>query len=364
MQSFWETDSLLYNDISIVGAGILGLWTAYELSLKYPNAKIAIYERELYAAGATSRNAGFACFGSLTEILTDRKQWGDKKTLEIIKNRWLGIQAIQSLIGDEIDYHNYGGYELLFDDKIDSKIIDEVNDFLYPIFGQVVFQLVKNRLCDFGFGNEVIQLLYNSLEGQLHSGKLISALHQRIRSRNISFFSNSEITDYNSGEEVTLEVNGKTKVNTNKLIFCTNAFLPDQSLLIKPGRGQVLITEPVLDLPWKGCFHFHEGYYYFRNVGNRILFGGGRHLDFEKESTTEFELNQKIQEDLINKLHTIISPNKRLEIEQQWSGIMAFSENKLPKILQLGQNTIYAMNCNGMGVSLSPITALEIAKLN
>ena len=42
----------------------------------------------------------------------------------------------------------------------------------------------------------------------------------------------------------------------------------------------------------------HEGYYYFRNIGNRILFGGGRHLDFDKEFAADMALNESIQNEL------------------------------------------------------------------
>jgi glycine/D-amino acid oxidase-like deaminating enzyme len=153
------------------------------------------------------------------------------------------------------------------------------------------------------------------------------------------------------------------KFSTNKLIFTTNAFPPKGMDHIAPGRGQVLITKPIKGLEIKGCFHFDEGYYYFRNVEDRILFGGGRNIDFEKEASNEFEINEKIQQDLVEKLKAIILPETPFEIEMQWSGIMAFSDNRLPRIEQIDEHVFYAMNCNGMGVSLSPITAEEIAQI-
>jgi gamma-glutamylputrescine oxidase len=67
---------------------------------------------------------------------------------------------------------------------------------------------------------------------------------------------------------------------------------------VKPGRGQVIITSAIERLPFKGSFHFDEGYYYFRNVGKRVLFGGGRNLDFQTESSTKFEVNNLIVNDL------------------------------------------------------------------
>lgn len=363
MQSFWESSTLSYFDFSIAGGGILGLFTAFELSHKFPKAKIAVYERDSFARGATSKNAGFACFGSITEITADRKHWGDDKTLEIIQKRWEGIQRIQALLGNKIDYENYGGCELFIDNKIENHALDNVNQFLQPIFNRKIFSLQTERIKEFGFGSQVKNLSHNSLEGQLHSGKLIQHLHHLLRSRSVELFFNSEITDYSDGEVVELTINNRSRIKTDKLIFATNAFPPSNVAEIRPVRGQVLITQPIPNLKFKGCFHFEEGFYYFRNVGDRILFGGGRQLDFEGETDNKFILNDKIQKDLIEKLHTIISPNEKVEVEQQWSGIMAFSEDKLPMIKHLGQNVTYAMNCNGMGVSLSPMTAIKIANL-
>ncbi|MGC4234401.1 MAG: FAD-binding oxidoreductase, partial [Niabella sp.] len=66
--SIWEAETFYApQDIIIVGAGFTGLWTAFYLKQKYPSKKITIIERGPVPAGASGRNAGFACFGSLTE---------------------------------------------------------------------------------------------------------------------------------------------------------------------------------------------------------------------------------------------------------------------------------------------------------
>jgi glycine/D-amino acid oxidase-like deaminating enzyme len=363
MLSFWEKDQLIDFDFAIAGGGILGLFTAFELSIKYPKARIAIFEKSMYGQGATTRNAGFACFGSMTEIAGDRRKWGDEKTLEIIGKRWRGIQKIKNTLGSQIDYENYGGYELIFQtNNIDSQL-DEINHFLFPIFQKNIFSIASDNLRKFGFGDAVKQLVFNPIEGQLHSGKLVLALHKLLQKKGVSFFSNSEITNYQSGERVYFSINHRQELSTTKLIFCTNALAPSQMKKIVPARGQVLITEPLEELKFKGCFHFDEGFYYFRNVGNRILLGGGRQLDIAGETTISPDLNEKIQLDLNSKLQQIISPGFNPKIEMRWSGIMSFSENKLPINTLISKNVCYAMICNGMGVSLSPIAAEKIVDI-
>lgn len=69
MLSFWERESLSKYDYIIVGAGIVGCSTAYHLKKKNSKAEICLIERGVFPSGASSKNAGFACFGSLTELV-------------------------------------------------------------------------------------------------------------------------------------------------------------------------------------------------------------------------------------------------------------------------------------------------------
>ncbi len=67
--SYWEIKSWLSNiDYTIVGSGIVGLNCAIFLKEKYPKSKILILEKGIMPQGASSKNAGFACFGSTSRI--------------------------------------------------------------------------------------------------------------------------------------------------------------------------------------------------------------------------------------------------------------------------------------------------------
>ena len=76
--SFWEHDAMLHADFIVIGGGIIGLQTAIELREREPTASVVLLERGLLPSGASSRNAGFACFGSLTEILGDIEALGEE----------------------------------------------------------------------------------------------------------------------------------------------------------------------------------------------------------------------------------------------------------------------------------------------
>jgi len=372
--SFWENNSFINYDFIIIGSGILGLSTACEIKEKDPARTILILEKGLFPTGASTKNAGFACFGSLTEILSDFNRIGEDETIELVSRRYKGIGLLRKRLGDEkIGLLNYGGYELLIDEKHIRSIdkIDLINSKLKSIFKSEAFEIKNEKIKDFGFNKEKVRsLVYSRFESQIDTGLMMSSLIDYATSIGIKIINGCDVEMINEKENyvkvISNNYSGKDRLhfNARSVIVCTNAFtgrfFPDMK--IKPGRGQVLITKPVEGLKFKGVFHFDEGFYYFRNFNDRIIFGGGRNMDFEKEETAEFDSNDLILNDLKDKLDNIILPHDHYEIDYTWSGIMAFNELKKPEIKMVSDRIFFALSCNGMGVALSPFIAKEIVK--
>jgi glycine/D-amino acid oxidase-like deaminating enzyme len=124
-----------------------------------------------------------------------------------------------------------------------------------------------------------------------------------------------------------------------------------------------LITEPIPNLDIKGTFHLDRGYYYFRNIGDRILLGGGRNLDFETENTTEFGQTKIVQNKLEDLLKNVILPNREFRIAHRWSGIMGVGNSKKPIVSQLSENVFCGVRLGGMGVAIGSLIGTELADL-
>jgi glycine/D-amino acid oxidase-like deaminating enzyme len=70
--SYWEQNAWFDEiDVLIIGSGIVGLNAALHLKTKSPRLKVLILERGMLPSGASTKNAGFACFGSPSELLDD-----------------------------------------------------------------------------------------------------------------------------------------------------------------------------------------------------------------------------------------------------------------------------------------------------
>jgi glycine/D-amino acid oxidase-like deaminating enzyme len=366
--SYWELKNWFTNvDYTIVGSGIVGLHAALRLRERFPESKILVLEKGMLPQGASTKNAGFACFGSISEIIDDLKTHSEEDVIRLIEKRWQGLQLLRKRLGDTtIDFKPYGGYELFL--KTDENGYEEcvrklpfINEILKPLFKSDVFTKEIDR---FGFKETQEYLFFNPFEAQIDTGNMMQALLKEAINANILILNQQTVTAYlDKGNAVEI-VLGDFSFSTQKLLFATNGFantLTDGA--VKPARAQVLITEPIANLDLKGSFHLDKGYYYFRNIGNRILLGGGRNLDFDTETTTEFGQTEIVQKKLEQLLKEVILPNQDFEIAHRWSGIMGIGNSKNPIVSQLTDNVYCGVRLGGMGVAIGSLIGTELADL-
>lgn len=373
MFSYWEQQSFVGYDHIIIGSGIVGLSVAAELRSRFPTDSIMVLERGLMPTGATSRNAGFACMGSVTELLDDLTRMTEQEVATLFATRKEGLELLRQRLGDaNIGYESNGSFELL--DANNERALDHLgylNDLLRPLAGRDAFRPANHLLGQFGFSGQVTALIENTLEGALHSGKMLRALTNYVLSRGIEIKTGAAVTHFEEHRDyVSVFIPDQLRgddwiLRCRSLCLCTNAFtkqlLPLEEVV--PGRGQVLITQPVPGLQLKGIFHMDSGYFYFRELDGRILLGGGRNLDFDGETTTELELNDMIQQELDRRLRTIILPGVNVEVAQRWSGIMAFGSKKIPAVKAVSNRVFGAFRMGGMGVALGSKVARDIADI-
>ena len=370
--SYWERTAFIGDaDIIIIGSGLVGLSAALHLKTQQPALKVLVLERGFLPTGASTKNAGFACFGTVSEQLAAIKNSSESEVLQLVDYKWRGLQRLRENLGDaNIEYLQHGGYELFMNDqpeKAENCIsqIDKLNKLLQSVIGHPsVYSVADDMIAGFGFNN-VSRMLYNPFEGQLHTGKMMRVLLNKVYNLGVLVLNNCAIDKIEpEGNHVRLTTS-QGYFKAAKIIVATNAFanqlLPE--LNVTPGRGQVLVTKPIAGLKLKGTYHFDEGYYYFRNIDNRVLFGGGRNLDFAAEETWEFGQTEPIKAKLSQYLNEVILPGQSAEIDYWWSGIMGFGDEIRPIVKEVQPNVFCAVKCNGMGVAMGSLVGEEVAEL-
>jgi glycine/D-amino acid oxidase-like deaminating enzyme len=352
--SYWEREIWLKNiDFAIIGGGIVGLSSAYHIQLKHPNARVVIFERDFISAGASTRNAGFACYGSPTEILSDLRSQSKEQVFMTMARRWEGLALLKSYIPpSDMEFYQEDGFELFTQE--DLKAWNELQEQL-PFLNQeaeryIGFQPYSASSNQWGFhGVEGVMRIKG--EGILHPGKMIRAWQKKCEQMGIEFRYGLNIERV-LPEERTLVIRG-INIQVKNMVICTNGFarqlMPELDVI--PARNQVMVTQEILQEPWNQSFHCREGYVYLRSIGKRVLIGGGRDKFYEEESTDVIGPNQANVDYLKGTLERLLG-RQDIEIDSQWSGIMGMGKSKGPIIQKLQEGVYVGVRMGGMGVAI------------
>jgi gamma-glutamylputrescine oxidase len=365
--SLWEEDTFLKEkDFLIVGAGFTGKYIALELAIRYPKATIAIVDRSPFSAGASTRNAGFATFGNVSEIVDDLKNMTYEDVLGLIKDRFDGLNWIlRHFPAKYFDYKQTGGYEF-FEHKNSvlnaQNNLNKINSLMCEATG-IKSVFINKEIPDKRFIFESYAL-YNEFEGLLHPGKLNLLIDEKLRKYKVQFLNGLEVNQITNNILHTVE--GYT-IKAKQIFIATNAFAPQITTLttevVKPARGQIFVTNELKKPIPQGIYHCDDGYIYFRSLGNRILIGGGRNKFFKKEENYKIETNDFVIQYLTSFLKERVITNETFHITNKWSGIMAMGNGKNPIITELTNNQIICVRMGGIGVALSPIAAQKAVKI-
>ena len=349
--SYWEQK--YWNkkfEFVIIGAGFTGLNCAINIKERYPKSSVLVIDKSLRFSLASTKNAGFACFGSPSELLSDIEKVGEEVAADLMAKRRAGINMINKQFAQLCDYRSCISHEWFLNFDLYRKCADKLT-FLNKIASekgntQSTFAISKKAVLSEGILGEI---LING-EGQLNPYKLHEALLSKCRSINIDLLDGIKVGQVNDQSILSskgLELKGETIIN------CTNALssIVFDDFEITPARAQVLITSEIDGLPYSGNYHMDEGFYYFRNVGKRLLLGGARNEDIVGETVADLGINPLIAKKLYETLKRLL-PDVEYEIEKSWSGIMGFTKKKTP-MFKIHNGVYHLVGLNGMGVALS-----------
>jgi glycine/D-amino acid oxidase-like deaminating enzyme len=138
--------------------------------------------------------------------------------------------------------------------------------------------------------------------------------------------------------------NGRVIIAHQAIVHATNAYAVEYLDFVRgkiiPTRGQCSRSKPMETIFWPFGLSACDGreYYHQSPIDGRITFGGcrWRSENTEQNNQNDSEINHLIQEEherYFAQWHPGIAlANQTVEIEQEWTGIMAFTIDELPLI--------------------------------
>ncbi len=305
-------------EVVIIGGGIVGVMTAYQLSRS--GTSVILLEKNHIGTGDTGLTTGFLTRVPETSIAHTIEEYGAPFAQKLFAAGAAAQEFIFKTIHDEkiaCDWTPcktyFGSYESGDEGLVDEVLLDEWS---------AIQMVEKNAALNTEFPlQEAIEF---SGEGKFHSRKFLRGLLEKCTGKNLTIYEESEVTDIGVSENgVSVAVNGHT-ITAKKIICATGlpiAPLAELRNIVTPKLTYVLglryqehapISE---DLFWDTF----EPYFYYRRIDEKTIILGG--CDAEKPDPEAFEKLENFAEKYFKEKHETI---------YQWSGSIFMSKDGIP----------------------------------
>ena len=346
-------------DVIIVGAGIAGLSAAYWLEQKDPKLKIVIIDQGSFGGGASGRNAGFMTCGSAEHFYKLSLQFGFAKATEIWKFSEANRELLKAhIFGDDfssVDFFSAGSCTVAATDS-DWQRYHELA--LTMQSAGIDVSLIDEKVLAENYGvRNFLGAIQYAHDGVIHPIKLLNKIKSKLQQT--KFILNSKVLSWTEDTTTcTVSLLDRT-VSAGKLLFCLNGLagnlVPELKQLVKPQRGQIIVTEPLKKFVQGPCY-LTKHLCYFRQLPNgELLVGGFRNHDLEAENSDVDQISDKIQNALTEFTESYFKNISSVQINYRWSGIMGFTpDNQMVIGCLPSKEKSYAMaGCSGHGMGLS-----------
>ncbi len=362
-------------DVVIVGGGLSGLSTAYNLIKMQPSLKILLLEASCVGWGASGRSTGMLSPGMGGSIVRLVHKLGAEKARKIYLGSLYAVQYALNLIQTEnwdcdleitsqIKAARTIGQSRTLAEQ--SKTFDQLG-FDVPYLDKGA---ISKLLPSFSYTSG---LLY-SPTGLINPAKLCLAMKQAIEARGVIVCEATEVRAVTPGNPNCVHLVGGKDVLADRLILTINAYLPRLGFLqgeIIPIYSHVIVTQELSRsqlsrLGWEGRQAIAESNnffsYYRLTKDNRLMFGGGKPL-YQGNRTDAFsavsieELRQELK-----RLSTVLS---NVKVVASWSGSMGFTLDNFPIVGRVEGSVPMFLSggCNGHGIAFSIANGATLAQL-
>ncbi|MBP9701729.1 MAG: FAD-binding oxidoreductase, partial [Candidatus Pacebacteria bacterium] len=364
-------------DITIVGAGIAGISTAFYI-LKNTDARVAIIEKGKLASGATGHNAGQVVSYFERSFADMVREYGMEKTAHAwksVENAWTQLDEMYTTAKLDIPFSRFIGHDgfisldqvlhYLEDNRLRREAGMKIENIRVATEAGLVIPEKYKSLYDLRPQKEILQILetentefiasFSYQKGVVNSAlfcqEVMSYLLQQYSDR-LSLFEHTQINKIVLKKDHALLDAFEHTIDTQKVILCTNGF--ESLTIINEGgleidakfhhtvTGRVGYMSGYFEKMNKQpiAISYYSGnvpYYYltrrpFEKDKNLISVGGPEIiLEDRKDYIREYEYPDEAQEDIDRFIKGTYDtdPNKKIDFSFTWHGLMGYTPNRV-----------------------------------
>ena len=332
-------------DVAIVGAGIAGVATAYNVSRS--GAKVVVLEARSVAEAASGRNAGFLLAGVAENFVAAARRYGEDRALRIWRFTRHNQELVRAIVEREhiaCDLAWNGSAQIAGDDAEWEEVRASAE--------RLTKERVRVRLAP-----KERAAIYEE-DGELHPVRYVRALAGAAVATGARLHDATRAITVSKGEVRT----DRARVRAGAVVVCVNAYSQHLvPLRVRAVRGQMLATAPVARRVFERPAYANRGYRYWRQrPDGSLLVGGWRDTAADEEVGEEERTTPRIQDQLERFLREHCADAK---VTHRWAGTMGFSHDALPYVGRLPSGVFVNAGFTGHGMAFATATGELVADL-
>jgi len=367
-----QLDGPVRADVAVIGGGLTGLSTAYNLAAARPGINVVVLEAETFGAGASGRNTGMLGPGVGQSLAALVGRLGPQAAGALYRETLQAVSATRALVereGIACDLQMTGQLLRACSPRDRRRLARQaalMQSLDLPV--EVVRdQAVPLRLPpargDAGDGPAALRL---PLAGILHPGKLLAGLFDRAAARGVRLYQRARVQEISGGRPVRLSM-ASGQVTADQVVVATagyTAALGLQRGRVLPVHLQALATAPLppatlAALRWpgrEGVVEARRLFNYFRlTADDRLVFGGGAPRYHWRGRAPADDAPRALP--LLRRELDATFPEEiaRAPISHVWTGVIGYTLDALPAIGRDPRHpgVVHALGWCGHGLALS-----------
>jgi sarcosine oxidase, subunit beta len=343
--------------VVIVGAGIIGLFTAYHLA-GAGAGPILVVDRGFLSSGASGRNGGGV-----------RQQWETRATVRLARESVAAYRRFGGEFGYNI-WFRQSGYLFLADSDAEMARLCAVSEVVRSegLPSRVLDPDGVHRLVDGIAPHAVIGGTYLGSDGTVYPFPAIWGLYEAVRSRGVEVVLGLEATGITTSENRVSGVGtSRGHVATSHVIDAAGGWSGEfarRAGLDVPNvatRHEILATEPMRPFVDPMVVRASDGLYFSQTMRGEIV--GGLTLAHPTGTTGGMSTSPEFLPKMARTLTTLLPRLGALNVLRAWSGFYDDTPDGLPVI---GEDPrcpgfVHANGFGGHGFMLAPAATRRVA---
>lgn len=364
-------------DVCIVGGGLTGLWTAYELKRANPGLVVVVLEAQQVGFGASGRNGGWV----LGKISGSADAWrarggadAQRAMVRAIQQTVEEVGAVVALENIQCDWTHGGTVTVAQSDTQIARLREMVDAERRDVGEDLAWQLLDaDAMAARVHVDGVRGGLYSPHCARVQPARLVDGLAAAAERAGVTIYESSRVRTIEPGLALTKGGN----VRARYVLRATEGYtadLPGEHRALLPMNSSMIVTEPLPAqewerIGWDGAETMLDGshlYTYSQRTADGRIAIGGRGVPYRFGSRTDREgpVPGRTVEELRARLISLFPSLAGVRVDRAWHGILGVSRDWCPTVgLDPVTGLGYAGGYAGEGVAATNLAGRTLRDL-